>query len=337
MNTPRLPGLAAAACCLSLLVAHATAIAGPLRDRLRARLEGQPSPAQTTEPDLDEGMEAFRASGRLPTGVVRLADRAYGPHSAQRYDVYLPSRRPMQTMPIIVMVHGGGWAHGDKAHAPVVDNKVRRWVPRNVALVSVNYPMLPETPPLEQARHVARALASVQRDAPSWGGDPRQVVLMGHSAGAHLVALLTAHPPFTQAEGALPWLGTVSLDSAAFDVVAVMSGRHLALYDRAFGTFKEAKAKFDADAAKLAADGKKVTASRDETIWTVAKREGTKIPHLCHVDLPGYRPDGNCRACVVEVQGERTLAPSIAGASLAVLDLLASAQGTSNAQETALP
>lgn len=236
MNTPRLPGLAAGACCLSLLVAHATAIAGPLGDRLRARLEGQPSPAQTTEPDLDEGMEAFRASGRLPTGVVRLADRAYGPHSAQRYDVYLPSRRPMQTMPIIVMAHGGGWAHGDKAHAPVVDNKVRRWVPRNVALVSVNYPMLPETPPLEQARHVARALASVQRDAPSWGGDPRQVVLMGHSAGAHLVALLTAHPPFTQAEGALPWLGTVSLDSAAFDVVAVMSGRHLALYDRAFGT-----------------------------------------------------------------------------------------------------
>jgi len=57
---------------------------------------------------------------------------------------------------------------------------------------------------------------------------------MGHSAGAHLVALLTAHPAFTQAEGALPWLGTVSLDSAAFDVVAVMSGRHLALYDRAF-------------------------------------------------------------------------------------------------------
>src|ERR1700719_886263 len=46
-------------------------------------------------------------------------------------------------------------------------------------------------------------------------------------------------------------------------------------------------------------DGKTVTAAADETIWEVAKREGTRIPHLCHVDLPGYRPDGNCRACMV--------------------------------------
>ena len=46
------------------------------------------------------------------------------------------------------------------------------------------------------------------------------------------------------------------------------------------------------DKIEFTLDGKKVTASRDETIWTVAKREGTKIPHLCHVDLPVYRPDG---------------------------------------------
>ena len=42
----------------------------------------------------------------------------------------------------------------------------------------------------------------------------------------------------------------------------------------------------------------------------MAKREGTTIPHLCHVDLPGYRPDGNCRACMVEIDGERVLAAS---------------------------
>ena len=57
-------------------------------------------------------------------------------------------------------------------------------------------------------------------------------------------------------------------------------------------------------------DGKDVAASPSETIWDVAKREGTKIPHLCHVDLPGYRVDGNCRACMVEVKGERVLAAS---------------------------
>ena len=43
-------------------------------------------------------------------------------------------------------------------------------------------------------------------------------------------------------------------------------------------------------------DGKDVTALPGETIWQVAKREGTTIPHLCYSDEPGYRPDGNCRA-----------------------------------------
>ncbi len=57
-------------------------------------------------------------------------------------------------------------------------------------------------------------------------------------------------------------------------------------------------------------DGKPVSASADETIWQVAKREGTRIPHLCYLDKPGYRSDGNCRACMVEVDGERVLAAS---------------------------
>jgi len=57
-------------------------------------------------------------------------------------------------------------------------------------------------------------------------------------------------------------------------------------------------------------DGADVEASPDETIWQVAKREGNRIPHLCYLDAPGYRADGNCRACMVEVEGERVLAAS---------------------------
>ncbi|MEO0979717.1 MAG: 2Fe-2S iron-sulfur cluster-binding protein, partial [Pseudomonadota bacterium] len=57
-------------------------------------------------------------------------------------------------------------------------------------------------------------------------------------------------------------------------------------------------------------DGKDVTAQEGETIWQVAKREGVAIPHLCHKDAPGYRSDGNCRACMVDIEGERTLAAS---------------------------
>lgn len=57
-------------------------------------------------------------------------------------------------------------------------------------------------------------------------------------------------------------------------------------------------------------DGDVVSASENETIWDVAKRLGTQIPHLCHADKPGYESDGNCRACMVEISGERTLAAS---------------------------
>ncbi|MEE2720645.1 MAG: molybdopterin-dependent oxidoreductase, partial [Pseudomonadota bacterium] len=57
-------------------------------------------------------------------------------------------------------------------------------------------------------------------------------------------------------------------------------------------------------------DGKKVTALPGETIWQAAKRLGTDIPHLCYAPEPGYRADGNCRACMVEIEGERVLAAS---------------------------
>ena len=57
-------------------------------------------------------------------------------------------------------------------------------------------------------------------------------------------------------------------------------------------------------------DGKTVEAEAGMTIWEVANGRGLTIPHLCHKPAPGYRPDGNCRACMVEVDGERTLVAS---------------------------
>jgi formate dehydrogenase major subunit len=57
-------------------------------------------------------------------------------------------------------------------------------------------------------------------------------------------------------------------------------------------------------------DGREVEARADETLWQVAKRLRIDIPHLCYSPEPGYRPDGNCRACMVEIEGERVLAAS---------------------------
>ena len=64
------------------------------------------------------------------------------------------------------------------------------------------------------------------------------------------------------------------------------------------------------DKISFSLDGKIVLAATNETIWDVAKREGTTIPHLCHSGEIGYRADGNCRACMVEIKGERVLAAS---------------------------
>ena len=57
-------------------------------------------------------------------------------------------------------------------------------------------------------------------------------------------------------------------------------------------------------------DGRTVEARHGDTVWEAVRRTGLELPHLCHKPAPGYRPDGNCRACLVEVEGERVLAAS---------------------------
>lgn len=177
---------------------------------------------------------ARTSSAALPPRITVIRDVAYGSDPRQRFDVYAPVQASGE--PVILLVHGGGWRIGDKAMANVVANKVARWVPRGIVVISVNYRMLPDLLPIAQARDVARALALAQHRAAEWGGDPKQFVLVGHSAGAHLVALLSTRPDLASAQHAAPWLGTVSLDSASLDVVQTMQGPHLPLFDQAFGT-----------------------------------------------------------------------------------------------------
>ena len=61
---------------------------------------------------------------------------------------------------------------------------------------------------------------------------------------------------------------------------------------------------------KFKLNGKSITALDEESIWQAAKRNNIDIPHLCHADEVGYDPNGNCRACVVQIDNERTLAAS---------------------------
>jgi acetyl esterase/lipase len=201
-------------------------VAGALRERIAERLE------QRRADDSLEGVDAASRTRSLPAGAQVLRDLAYGSDRAQRMDVYIPAGA--RSAPVIFMVHGGGWRIGDKTHSRVVDNKVARWLPMGVIFVSINYRMLPGADVPTQLDDVAAALSKAQSLAPSWGGDAGRFVLMGHSAGAHLVALLAATPRDDRRHR--PWLGSVLLDSAALDVERIMTARHFGLYDQAFGS-----------------------------------------------------------------------------------------------------
>ena len=182
---------------------------------------------------LGDGMDDA-ATATTPQGVRPLLDVPYGSDRRQRMDIYLPPQP--RGAPVLVMVHGGAWMVGDKRMAPVVDNKVAHWVQaRGWVFVSVNYRMWPQADPVAQARDVAQALAAVQAQAAGWGADPARLLLMGHSAGAHLVALLGANPERARSWGLAPWAGTVALDSAAIDLLPLMQRRHARFYDRVFG------------------------------------------------------------------------------------------------------
>ena len=197
-----------------------------------------PLAAQTFRERLQQAREASRQPAArppaLPAGALALRDLAYGDDPRQRFDVYLPAQP--QHAPVILFVHGGGWENGNKDNPGVVEHKAAYWLPKGYILVSTNYRMRPDTAPLDQARDVARALAAVQKRAPEWNGDASRMLLMGHSAGAHLAALVGASSTLWREAGAAKPRAVVSLDSGALDVPQTMRRPPLpGLYQRAFG------------------------------------------------------------------------------------------------------
>jgi len=171
-------------------------------------------------------------SSHALSGEIKLeSDIAYGKSKDQKLDVYYPSIKT-KNAPVIFMVHGGAWRVGDKASKAVVKNKVKHWVSKGFVFISTNYRMLPSTDPIKQAEDVKKAFLFAKQEVYKWSGSSEKIIMMGHSAGAHLVSLV-ATQNHRQIE---PWLGTVALDSAAYDVVRTMNEPSPPkLYKKAFG------------------------------------------------------------------------------------------------------
>jgi arylformamidase len=208
------------------------AFAGPLKDAIVDRMLTRK--LEQAQEGGAAAMEGQMLPVPLPPGARLEKDFSYGSDPAQKMDIYIPQHTGLA--PVIFMVHGGAWMVGDKGMSKVIINKAARWLPKGYVIVSVNYPMLPNSPVDQQARDVAKALSVAQANATAWGADASRFVLMGHSAGAHLVTLLSADPQIAYTAGAKPWLGTVSLDSASMDVVKTMEDKHYSFYDKVFGS-----------------------------------------------------------------------------------------------------
>jgi acetyl esterase/lipase len=105
----------------------------------------------------------------------------------------------------LVFVHGGGWRSGDR-HAPfdVYGRLGRRFAAKGVLTAVISYRLAPDHKFPDFVRDVARAIGAVRSNAARYGGDQRRLFIMGHSAGAHLVALVACDPRWLEEAGLAP-------------------------------------------------------------------------------------------------------------------------------------
>jgi len=166
-----------------------------------------------------------------PSGINVLSDISYGKDTDQTLDIYVPSGA--KGAPVIFMIHGGAWRGGDKTNSAEFENKVAYWVAKGFVFISSNYRTLPKIEPVEQVKDISTALLFAQHNASTWGGSADRFILMGHSAGAHLVALASSQYNALTKKGIKPWLGTVSMDTSAYDIVKRMTSSNPSEFYRA--------------------------------------------------------------------------------------------------------
>ncbi|MGK2954177.1 MAG: carboxylesterase family protein [Solirubrobacterales bacterium] len=175
------------------------------------------------------------AAYTVQTGIT-YANESPAKPSLNQLDLYLPQSEPVgpgetdRRRPVVVWVHGGGWAIGDKSNR--MPDKARLLTDAGYILASINYRLSPSAggvPTFEPDRvmfpdhpkDVAAAIAWISDNIEGYGGDPDAMFLMGHSAGAHLVSLVGSDPSWMEDQGdsLRQILGVISLDAGAMDVV----------------------------------------------------------------------------------------------------------------------
>ncbi|MGQ2990891.1 MAG: alpha/beta hydrolase [Brevundimonas sp.] len=193
-----------------------------------------PAAAQTTAPSADrrprQGGRLAARRGAAASNIPPARSLSYGTDPLQSVDLYADPG----SGPILMFVHGGGWSRGDRRMVNALPDYATR---HGLILASAGYRLAPAVTAREAAMDVAAAVGALRRALPG-----RPIFLVGHSAGAHLAALVGVDPAYLGAVGMKPsdLGGVILLDGAGYDATGPRGpgvvGRALdAMYDQAFG------------------------------------------------------------------------------------------------------
>ena len=140
-------------------------------------------------------------------------------HARQVLDVYAPEGA--KNLPVVFWIHGGGWQTGDKG---MIALKPKAFNDAGLVFVSINHRLLPTVDMGTISRDVASALGWVHKNIAAHGGDPARVLVMGHSSGGQLAALMCTDDRYAKAEGfSLTTIkGCVPVDADTFDIPAII-------------------------------------------------------------------------------------------------------------------
>ena len=147
-------------------------------------------------------------------------DVPYGTaHERQVLDVFAPEGA--NNLPVVFWIHGGGWQTGDKS---MVARKPQAFMEAGFVFVSINHRLLPSVGMAAITGDVARALGWVHKNIATYGGDPTRLLVMGHSSGGQLAALMCTDDRYAKAEGySLAVIkGCVPVDADTFDIPAII-------------------------------------------------------------------------------------------------------------------
>ena len=140
-------------------------------------------------------------------------------HQRQVLDVHAPAGA--KNLPVVFWIHGGGWQTGDKS---MVALKPKAFMDAGFVFVSINHRLLPTVDMGAITRDVASALGWVHKNIAAHGGDPTRLLVMGHSSGGQLAALMCTDDRYAKAEGfSLTMIkGCVPVDADTFDIPAII-------------------------------------------------------------------------------------------------------------------